>query len=276
MLAAPVVLVVGLLVVPTVYTIWVSFYSWSMISGAEPSFIGLGNYIDVLSDASLRGSVGRTMIFVVASVGLQFVVGFGLALLLYHSFGRLKAVQTVLLLPMMVSDVVVGLSWRLILQYDGLANWTLQLAGIPPVYWLGEDLALASIILVDCWQNVPFVTLIIYAALQSLPEDVMDASRVDGASWWARLIHIVIPMIKPAILVVLLFRTVFSLRSFGTVWVLTQGGPGDASTLISIETYRQAFRDFNLGLGSTMSVFLLLIGLIITFAYMRWLNREAL
>jgi multiple sugar transport system permease protein len=171
----------------------------------------------------------------------------------------------------------VGLSWRLILQYNGgLLNWALGLVGIEPVSWLGQDLALYSVVVADSWQNVPFVTLIIYAALQTLPDDVMDAAYVDGATGWTRLRHVIIPIIKPAILVVLLFRTIFAIRTFGSVWILTEGGPGRASTLISIDAFKLAFRDYDLGLGAAMSFCLLVIGLVVTILYMKWLSRDSI
>jgi multiple sugar transport system permease protein len=277
MLAPPVLLVLGLLVVPAIYTGWVSLHSWSLISGDSPSFVGLKNYSAIVESSTLRDSVYRSAFFVALTVSLQFVIGLAIALLLHNVFGSLRLLRTVLLLPLMVSDVVVGLSWRLMLQYDGgLANWFLGLFHIGPVSFLGQNLSLVSVVVVDTWQNVPFVTLILYAALQSLPGDVMDASRVDGTTAWSQLRYVILPLIKPAVLVVLLFRTIFALRTFGSVWVLTQGGPGRSSTLISVDVYNLAFRDYDLGMGSAMSVALLLIGLVITLIYMRWLNREAL
>ncbi len=275
LMAAPLLIVTVLLLVPTFYTAWLSLQDHSLTSPRPAEFIGLDNFAEIATNPMWRDSIVRTVAFVLISVGVQFIVGFAIALLLAKYLSDMKFLRTVLLIPFMVSEVVVGLSWRLMLQYDGgIVNSTLEFLGLPPVYWLGPDMAFTSVVIADAWQNIPFVILIIYAALQVVPRDVREASVIDGANAWQRLRHVIVPLIMPSILVVLMFRMIFAIRTFGTVWLLTEGGPGRATSLISIDVYNLAFRSYDLGLGAAMSFCLLIISGFITVLYMRWLNRD--
>ncbi|MQA79749.1 MAG: ABC transporter permease subunit [Streptosporangiales bacterium] len=277
LVAVPLVVLAIALLLPVGFNAWVSLHSWSLVDQGGPKFIGLGNYEQIFTDPRYRGTVLRTFVFVVGTVGVQLIVGFAMALFLNRHFRTLKALRTVLLLPMMVSEVVVGMAWRYMYEYSGGAlNWLLSLVGLGPVHWLGPDLALLSIIFADAWSNIPFVTLILFTALQTVPRDILDAAAVDGAQRWTRLRHVIIPMVQPAILVVLMFRTMFAIRAFTLVWILTEGGPGGTTNLIAIDVYKSAFSNYNLGLGGALSWVLVAISLVIAILYIRWLNREPL
>lgn len=277
LIAAPLIVLAVVLLLPVGFNAWVSLHSWSLIGGGEREIIGLENFQAVFADPRYRGTVVRTAVFVVATVGLQIIGGFGIALFLNRYFQGLKLIRTILLVPMMVSEVVVAMAWRYMFQYrGGVLNWILESLGVGPVHWLGPDLALISIIGVDAWMNIPFVTLVMFAALQTVPGDILDAAAVDGAERWARLRHIIIPMVQPAILLVLMFRTMFAIRSFTLVWMLTEGGPANSTSLLAIDVYKSAFNSYNLGLGGALSWLLVVISLIIAVLYIRWLNRDPL
>ncbi|MFI7024234.1 carbohydrate ABC transporter permease [Micromonospora sp. NPDC049900] len=274
---APMLFLFVVLIVPIGYNLWVSLHSWRLTSVTGPEFVGLANYIEVLQTPRWRDTIVRTAIFVVLTVVLQVIVGFGTALFLHRHFPKARALRVALLLPMMVSEVAVGNVWRLLYNYDGgLLNWALGLIGVDRVFWLGPDMAFFSIVLTDVWQNAPFVTLVIFAALQTMPKDILEAADLDGATGWARIRQIIVPVVQPAVLLVLIFQTMFAIRSFGTIWILTEGGPGTATTLLSIDIFRVALQSYDVGLASTLSWFLVLINLVVAIIYMRWLKRDSL
>ncbi|MDQ7904795.1 sugar ABC transporter permease [Phytohabitans sp. ZYX-F-186] len=274
---APMLFLFAVLIVPIVYNMWVSLHSWRLTDVGGPEFVGLDNYVEVLWTPRWRDTIVRTAAFVVLTVGLQVVIGFGVALFLHKHFPRARALRVALLLPMMVSEVAVGNMWRLLYNYDGgLLNWALGLVGIDRVFWLGPDMAFASIVLTDVWQNAPFVTLVIFAALQTMPNELLEAADLDGASGWVRIRRVILPIVQPAVLLVLIFQTMFAIRAFGTIWILTEGGPGTATTLLSIDIFRVALQSYDVGLASTLSWFLVAINLIVAIIYMRWLKREPL
>jgi len=177
----------------------------------------------------------------------------------------------------MVSQVVAALCWLLILDANGgLLNYIVMLFGFDKQVWLGQGWAMASIILVEVWQHTPFVTLIVLAGLQSLPKEVLEAASVDGASAWRQLWKVVLPLIKPIILVALVFRTMFALRVFTPVWVLTGGGPANSTLVAGVDIYRTAFRYHDFGMATALSWILIAVTTAITVFYMYVLRRESI
>lgn len=265
------------LVVPLIYNLVLSFYHYNLLQPQSTSFVGLQNYLELLTEPSLRHSLLLTLGFTAGAVTLQLILGFIYALLLNVWFIGNHIFRTIILIPMMVSEVVAGLSWRLLFHADfGLLNYLLSLFGGEPIVWLGPGWALTSVMTVEVWQHTPFVTLIILAGLQGLPADVLEASEVDGAIAWQQFWHIILPLLKPIILLALVFRTMFTLRVFTSVWVLTGGGPADSTLVVGVDIYRTAFRYYEFGQAAALSLLLLVITLSITLIYMRLLRREAL
>jgi len=276
LLAPAFLLFFGVLLLPSLFNIYTSFQEW-VLFGDAPRFVGWDNYLEVFSDPRYLATIWRTLQFVVVTVGLQFLIGFVVALLLDRYLNELRSVQIIFLLPMMISEVAAALGWRLLLvgQYSFL-NWLVGLFGFSPQVWLGPQLAFLSIIFVEVWQHTPFVILLIFAALQGVSKELVEAGKLDGAGTWATVRHIVFPLIQPAVLVVLMFRTMFALRAFGAIWTLTHGGPANRTTVLGIDIYQQAFVIFDLGVAGVLSVLLTVFSGIISILYIRFLSREAL
>lgn len=276
LIGIPLIYVLLVILLPLLFNIYASLHSWRLI-GPPPQFIGLDNYIAILTESRWLSSLGRTLLFTALAVGIEVLLGFAIALLLYHRFNNIQWLRALFLMPMMISEVAAALAWRLILTGEsGLANWITTSLGFPPQLWLGPDWAFFSIVLVDVWQQTPFVILVIFAALQGVPKDLLESAEMDGASLWQQVRSIILPLILPSLTVILIFRTVFALRAFTTVWILTGGGPGDATAVLGIEIYRTAFSSFDTGFGAALSICMLVLSLIVGIFYMRTFRREAL
>ena len=277
LLAPAVITLVVVLLVPLAYNVWLGFHEYNLLRPSRNAFVGLRNYWEVLSDPAHLNSLKITVWFTVIAVAAQIVIGTAIALLLNINFQGNHVVRTLVLVPMLVSEVVAGLSWRLIFHTEfGLLNYLIGLVGIPTQVWLGQDLSFASVLIVEIWQHTPFVVLIVLAGLQTIPQELIEASKVDGATRWQRFRNIVLPLLMPIILLALVFRTMFTLRVFTPVWVLTSGGPADSTLVIGVDIYRTAFRYYDLGDAAALSIILLVATLMITLIYMRLLRSEAL
>lgn len=277
LLLVPAVTVLALvLVAPLLYSLGLSLFRYNLLRPALNGFVGLANYVNILSDPAARQSLILTLTFAGVAVCFELMLGTAFALLLNMSFRGNRVVRTLILLPMMVSEVVAGLSWRLLFHAEfGLLNYLLSLVGIGKQIWLGPELAFFSVLLVEIWQHTPFVTLIVLAGLQAMPKDIQEAAVVDGASGWQHFKEITLPLLKPILLVALVFRTMFTLRVFTPVWVLTGGGPANKTLVVGVDIYRSAFRYYEFGHAAALSWLLIAVTLAITLVYMRLLRREA-
>ena len=275
-LLLPALLIVSLtLLIPTLFNAWASTQKWSLVRG-EPEFVGGDNYVALL-DPAWSSILIRTVVFVILVVAAQLLIGATLAWLLYRRFGRLGPLRTLFLVPMMMSEVTAALGWRLLMVGENsFVNWLLGLVGIPPQVFLGGDWAFTTIIIVEVWIHTSFVTLLLYAGLLGMPRSPLEAAAIDGASGFRLIWSVVIPLLRPVILIVLLFRTIFSLRAFGTIYVLTQGGPAGRTTVLGFEIYQQGFQLYDIGRSSTMSIVLMLLSIGISLLYVRFVSRESL
>lgn len=277
-LLAPVYALVGVvLVYPAVQNVWLSLWSWRITAPTRATFVGLENYQRLLlDDPEFLSVLGFTGAFTVSTIALEFLLGLGGALLL-NGLPRGRRVATpLLLLPYMVPAVVVGLVWRLLWTKEyGLVNFLLGLGGIPPVLWLGAPFAAGvAVVISEVWRSTPFVTLVLLAGLASLPEEPYEAAEVDGAGRWQAFLHITLPLLVPALTVALLFQTIFKLRVFDLIFILTGGGPGIATLPLGILVYRQYFRYFEGGYAAALAVTILGIGALVSLAYLRLLARQ--
>ena len=266
-----------IIVFPIIFTIITSFYDYTLLNPHHDSFVGLDNYQEVIEEDYIGDSVLITSQFVLSTVLIEFFIGFIIALSL-NKVKRFKTVYYVILLaPLMINPVVVGLIWRMILHTElGIFNYLLKLLNINRVNWLGDnDTAFWTIVFVDIWHQVSFMTILLLAGLSALPREPYEAARMDGASSLRCLISITFPLMRPVITVAILLRLIFSIKTFDIIYIMTKGGPGISTDLISYFIYRSAFFGLDIGRASALSVGLLIIVLFLTFflyKYMRSLN----
>ncbi|CAH1648131.1 Multiple sugar transport system permease protein [Hyphomicrobiales bacterium] len=255
-------LMLALSVLPLANLFITSFYNVTWAEGAATwTPVALDHYRALPADALFRAGLFNTLIFAVGAVGGQMVIGFALALLCSRvAHGRILY-RTVFILPILIPGIVVGAIWKLMLNYDfGLINQAIGLIGMDPRDWLGaSETALASVIVVDIWHWTPFCFLLFLAGLESLPQDVYEAARVDGASGWQELVYITLPMMWPAIVVTFAFRLVLAFKVFDEVYLLTSGGPGTATEVVSFTLYQRFFTEDRVGYGAAMSIAVIFI-----------------
>lgn len=264
-------------VYPLLYSLRLSFFSWNMtVPNSVPVYIGLRNYTSLLNDSDFWSSVRITLIFVTVSVTFEFAIGMALALLATANYRAVGLIRTVLLIPLMMTPVVVGVLWRTLYHTTyGAINFFLNLVGIASQPFLGSpQQALASVIAVEIWQQLPVVVFILAAGIQSLPVDLYKAARVDGASAWQIFREITFPLLRPVILVVLLLRIMDAFRVFDIIWTLTFGGPGRTTELLSILIYKSGLQFFQIGQASAMSWLFLLTIFFISIFFIRELQRR--
>lgn len=259
------------LAVPLVYSMITSFFDTNLKYRGLGDFVGLQNYIEVLKDTYFLDSVKTTVIFTVCVVILEFLTGLGIALLLNNIRKARNFFFTIIIVPMMITPIAVGLIWRLLLHSDlGIVNYVLSLVGITGKAWLADSaIALKTVMFIDIWQNVPYMVLVILAGLVTLPTEPYEAAAIDGASRLQSFFNLTVPMMIPTFSVVLLLRTITALKTYDLIFVLTRGGPGTTTEVISYHIYQQAFRYLEIGKASAMSYLLLLMIVPVAFLFIR-------
>lgn len=257
-------------VLPLANLFLTSFYSVSWAGGRAVWMpAGFANYVALGRDDLLRAGVVNTLVFAVFAVGGQMLLGFVLALLCVRVTSGRVLYRTIFILPILIPGIVVGAMWKLLLNFDfGLANQIIGLAGFDPVNWLGaRETALASVILVDIWHWTPFCFLLFLAGLESLPQDIYEATRIDGATIWQELVYVTLPMMLPTIVVTFAFRLILAFKVFDEVYLLTGGGPGTATEVLSFTLYQRFFREDKTGYGAAMSMSIIfLVCILLIFA----------
>ena len=271
LIAPAVVLMLAVTGYPIIYAVWLSLHRYNLASPADTAFIGLANYATILTDKYWWTAFFVTLIITVISVAIEFVLGLALALVMHRTiFGR-GAVRTAILIPYGIVTVAASYSW-----YYAWTPGTGYLANLLPdgTAPLTQQIpSLAVIIGAEVWKTTPFMALLLLAGLALVPDDLLKAAEVDGAGAWTRLTRVTLPLIKPAILVALLFRTLDAFRIFDNIYVLT-GGSNDTAS-VSILGYDNLFKAFNLGLGSAISVLVFLSVAVIAFIYIRLFGASA-
>lgn len=258
------------LLLPIAGTLWTSFFR--DVAFLEKSFAGLGNYRALLADPAFRQAAAFTLLFVAVSVPLETLLGLLFALVLDRALPFRGLLRAAAILPWAVPAAVSARTFELIYQYhDGLANVLLTKAGFidEPIHWLGSAPgAFAALVIADAWKTVPFAAILILAGLSSIPGDLHRQARVDGAHFLARFRRITLPLLRPVLTVVVLFRVIDALRVFDLNYVLTRGGPGGSTTSLSLFGY-QRYLAGDFGLGAAVSVLLFLAALAFTWVYLR-------
>ena len=263
---------------PLLYMIWGSFRDWdsSQVIG-ETDFVGLQNYIRLMGDEAFWESTWVTLRFASIVVFAEMFIGVGLALLLDRNIRGMSLLRTVFILPMMIAPVVVGLIWRYMYHPTvGPINQTLKSWGFEGVNWL-SDYPLTSVIISDIWQWSPFIFILSIAALQSLPRTAIEAARIDGANVWQQIWHIKLPLMMPVLIVTFLLRLIDAFKVLEVILVLTRGGPGLSTEILSLRIWRTATEFRDLGTAAAMSNLLLILLLLLTlgmFAFTKMRERH--
>jgi multiple sugar transport system permease protein len=218
-------------------------------------WIGLGNYRELVSSSEFWSTVEHTLVLTFAGVAIQVVLGTALALFFNQQLRGATLVRAILILPMLLTPIVVGLMWRALLNPDwGFLNWIFVELGFGHIGWFSDPAAaLWTLVAVDSWQWTPFVFVIVYARLQALPQEVFEASFVDGANWFQRTRYITLPLLAPAIVFAAVFRSIDAFRTFDLVYGLTAGGPVHATTTLSFESFQSGFEFFRYGYSSAIA-----------------------
>jgi multiple sugar transport system permease protein len=271
----PALLLLALTVLyPLARGIYLSFHAYSLVNPMGNGFVGFDNYRTLLGSQTYRNVWATTIVFVAASVTGQFLLGFLTALVLNNQdLKRPGLFRGLLLVPWIVPTVVTSLLWKWIFnQQYGIFNYVLAQAGIISGFkaWIGDpDLAMFSVVLANVWKGFPFHMIILLAALQTVPSDVIEAATIDGATTFQRFRHIVLPYLRYIIMIDLLISIIWTFQNFTLIWTMTEGGPVDATTTLAINIYRTAFQAFDMGLGAAIGTLWLLVLLVFSVVFIR-------
>jgi len=273
-----ILLLLGLVLYPIVYSFWLSLHAYNLRQPNRVRFIGIDNYVTVLSSDQFWAAAGNTAIFCAGSISLTVILGTLLALLLNESFPGRGILRAVMLLPWAVPPVVNGLIWQWLLDgQHGLINALLLGFGLvdSPQAWLSQtQSAMPALILAQAWNHVPFVAVVMLAALQTIPDELYDSAQIDGAGLIQRFIYVTLPWLSHALLLVLVTQTMVALRTFDIIYVLTGGGPGSATTVIAWLTYVTTFNLTDFGRGNAYAYIIAIITFCLSLLYIRLLWKR--
>ena len=265
---------------PFIETVRLTFFQWVLTKPDYKELIGFANYVALFKDPYFWESTRVTLLYVITTVAIEIILGFWLASILNQDIPGRNFFTSIFLIPMTMSPVVVGLFWRAWLAPDfGLIGYFLNSIGlgkfVPAEGFIGRTAtALPVMVLVDIWQWTSFVVLIVLAGLRSLPTEPFEAAEVDGSNGWQKLRYITIPLLRPVLMVVLLFRTMDSFRIFDVIWIMSKGGPGRATETLSIWVYKTGFYYWNIGYSTTITFIILVIVIIVANVMIRTTFKE--
>jgi multiple sugar transport system permease protein len=269
---APAVLVLAFTCLyPVIKGFELSFYDWSLGTPIESrKFIGWENFVWAWQDPALFNSMKVTLIFTIFAVTAELFLGLLIAFLLEKGIKGIVFLRTIFIIPIMIAPVVVGLLWRYLFDANfGLINHVVSLLGLEPKVWLGTPgLALPAVIITDIWQWTPFMFLLFLAGLQGLPKDPVEAAQVDGATTWQVIRLVKLPLLAPVIWVAVILRMIDAFRSLEVMFIMTFGGPGRETEVLSLNIYKTAFMSQRLGLAAVNAIFLLAFILLLSVAFL--------
>ena len=280
LLTAPALLAILVIALfPLGWTVWESLHEHDLrMPWLGRPFVGLGNYLTILHDARFWQALGHTAIFALISVAVELTLGLALALAMNQAFRGRGVVRAAVLVPWAIPTVVAALLWRFIFDSQaGIANVVLIDVGLlahPLVWFVRASTAWVPVILADVWKTTPFVALLLLAGLQSIDRELYEAASTDGASAWWQLTRITIPLLKPAILVALIFRTLDAFRVFDLIYVMTGGGPGTSTEPVALYTFNALLQNLEFGYGAALSVIIFLVTFALAMLYMRGLGVD--
>lgn len=263
---------------PLMFLIWTSAFRMDLAMPFADGFVGFENYRTLLADDRFWSSLLVSLIYTASTVVLQVALGLALALLVMDMKRGQGWFRVVAILPVVLSPAVVGMIWRtfMLAPEFGIVDYLAINAGLGSKNWLGDPLlAMISVIVIHTWQWTPFAFLVLLATLSTLPPDVYEAARLDRAGAWQRFTHLTLPLIRPAIVMVVILRTMTALSAFAAIFAATGGGPGSATEILNLYAYRTSFTELNLGYGAALAIVLLSITLFISYFMFRLRRRRA-
>lgn len=279
LIAPSVIMLLALIAYPLLFALRSSFYFWNLQIGPEPqAFVGFDNYVQAFNAFDFQDALVNTLILSIAGTAIEFVLGLSIALLLLRALPGMNVVRALLILPTTIAPIVVGFLFRYL--YDpggGLITWLLKSIGlpIPPEGLLGSPTtALAAVLFADVWQWTPFFAIVLYASLLSVPDEIIEAARLDRASAWTILMRIKLPLIRRTAVIIVMLRFMQLFNTFDTVLVLTRGGPGTSTRTLGYSLYEQGLINFNIGLVSAMTWITVLIVNVIVALYVFFAFRN--
>jgi multiple sugar transport system permease protein len=281
LIAPSVITLLSLIAYPLLFALRSSFYFWNLQIAAQPlAFVGFDNYVQALNAFDFRDALVNTLTLSVAGTAIEFVLGLAIALLLLKALPGMNVVRALLILPTTIAPIVVGFLFRYL--YDpsgGLVTWLLRATGlpIPPVGLLGSPVtALSAVLFADVWQWTPFFAIVLYAGLLSVPDEIIEAARLDRASPLTILVRIKLPLIRRTAVIVVMLRFMQLFNTFDTVLVLTRGGPGTSTRTLGYSLYEQGLINFNIGLVSAMTWITVLIvnAIVALYVFFAFRNEE--
>jgi trehalose/maltose transport system permease protein len=279
LLAAPVVLVLlAITAYPLFYNVWNSFHQVDYLAPPLGGFAGLSNYAKLFTDHQFVPALVHTVGFTVVSVSVETVIGLALAVALSKRFRGRGIVRAAIFIPWAVPTVVSAELWKTMFDpQQGFVNYILTQLHLPlaSTTWLDSTwTAWAAILVADAWRNIPFMAIVLLAGLQVIPNDIYEAAKIDGASAWRTFWRLTLPLLKPALMVALIFRTLSSFLIFDVVYIMTNGGPGTSTQVLTNLNYQAFLVDFDFGYGGAIAVALMIMALIIAAVYVRVFRME--
>jgi multiple sugar transport system permease protein len=256
---------------PIGYTVYISFAEINLGTFRPQGWVGWNNYLNVLEDDRFRTAIVVTAKYLVFALPLQLVLGFAVAILINVEWAGRGMIRAAFLIPLAIAPVIAGGVWRMLLDpLWGIANYAIGMVGVSPIDWLGDPFwAMVTVIFIDTWRWTPFVVLIASAALLSLPRELYEAAELDGASRWAMLWHITLPLLMPVIAATFVVRWLGAVKMFDIALASTNGGPGRATSLINMYIYEEAFRGLRFAESSAASMIILFVTMLLTAVFLR-------
>ncbi len=279
LLVTPALLILAMIsLYPLIYNLVLSTRYDVLTQPGTQHFLGLANYRQILTDVNFWADMLRTGFFMVVSVGLEFVVGLILALVVNQKFKARGLVRASILIPWAIPTAVAALLWRMFFDTrSGFVDFALQALHLPGanlVWFNSPTLAWVPIILSDMWKNTPFIALLLLAGLQTIPQEIYESARIDGANAWQAFRRLTMPLLRPAIMVALIFRTLSALLVFDAVYVLTGGGPGQSTEVVAYYDWYKYLVDLNFGAGAAVAVIITIVALVLAALYVRLLRQR--
>jgi len=277
LLLAPALLyLIVMSVYPTIYSLWLAFHNYMIYRRDNVSFAGFDNFVDLLDSETFGQSFRVTLVFSAIAVSIECALGLAIAVLLDRKMRGANALRTLLIVPVMISPVGMGLTFRYIFAPTyGLLTYLMQGLGIPTADWTVSTVwALPAVIFVDVWQWTPFVALILLSGMQSVSVEVTEAAELDGLSEWQKLWRIVMPLIRPVVMVIVLIRLIDSIRMFDLVFVVTRGGPGSTTEVLSVLSYITGFIEGDMGTAAAMAWVTVVLVNVLVAIFLRALSRN--
>ena len=277
LLLAPALLyLIVMSIYPTIWSLWLAFHNYLVYQPDKASFAGFDNFTDLLDSEVFRQSFRVTLAFSAIAVSIECALGLAIAVLLDRKMRGANLLRTLLIVPVMISPVGMGLTFRYIFAPTyGLLTYLMQSVGLPTADWTVSPVwALPAVIFIDVWQWTPFVALILLSGMQSVSVEVTEAAELDGLSEWQKLWRIVMPLIRPVVMVVVLIRLIDSIRMFDLVFVVTRGGPGSATEVLSVMSYVTGFSEGDMGSAAAIAWVTVVLVNVLVAIFLRALSKS--